>query len=153
MDSISDELEWLDNLDARYTQFDKLHPQTKQSRDKITSIDEPDTTQTITVNRNTVRTKQKNNNLREVDIDCIIIQETLEEQRQPKPISRGPENGKTENTDTPITTYRMNGNSKQGVKENTLRVGKLDVTKIEERNKEFKIMEEESRMYQAKKVY
>ncbi len=152
MDSVSDELEWLYNLNSRYTEFETLHPETRQRLDNSTTIDQSDTTQTITVNRKTIQEKQKTKNLREVDIDRIIIQEPPEEPRQPKPIPRRPESDKSENTDTTVTTYRMNGNGKQVVKENTLRVGKLDVTKIEQRNKEFQIMEEESRLYKAKKV-
>jgi hypothetical protein len=55
--------------------------------------------------------------------------------------------------ETSVTTYRANNNWKQVTKGNTLRVGKLDVKKIEERNKEFQRMEKESRIYKAKKVY
>ena len=55
--------------------------------------------------------------------------------------------------ETSVTTYRANNNWKQVIKGNTLRVGKLDVKKIEERNKEFQRMEKESRIYKAKKVY
>ena len=46
----------------------------------------------------------------------------------------------------------MNANCKQSVKESTLRVGKLDVSKIEERNKEFQNKEKESNLYKVKKV-
>ena len=55
--------------------------------------------------------------------------------------------------ETSVTTYRANNNWKQVIKGNTLKVGKLDVKKIEERNKEFQRMEKESRIYKAKKVY
>ena len=110
--------------------------------------DQSDTAQTIMVNTNTFREKQKNKNLKEVDIDRIVIQQTPEEPKQPQQ----PESEKSRNTDTSVRTYRLNKNWKQDMKKNTLKVGKLDVKKIEERNEEFKKMEKERQMYKAKKV-
>ena len=85
-------------------------------------------------------------NLQEVDIDRIVIKETSE----PIPGRTGqimPEKMKTSGT-----TIKMNETCKQGVKQNTHRVGKLDVTKIEERQAEIQKLEKEIELCNSKKV-
>jgi hypothetical protein len=118
VNTLSDELEWLNYLDARYTMFEK-HQQARQRPDN----NQPNTTQSIVVNKNTIREREKTKNLQEMKIDRIIIQETPEEQKSPK-----------------TTNYKTNGDWKRNVKENTFKVGKLDVTKIEQRSKQFQLM-------------
>lgn len=149
---MSGELEWIDHLDSRYTEFQKLLQQAKQSPENISTDDQANTTQTIMVNRNIIRETEKTRNLREVNIDRIIIQETPQEQRQSKTTLRRIENDITRNTKKSVTNCKINGDWRENVKENTFRVGKLDVTKIEQRSKEFQIMEEKNRMYKKKKV-
>ena len=85
-------------------------------------------------------------NLQEVDIDRIVIEETSE----PIPGRTGqivPEKIKISGT-----TIKMNENYKQGVKQNAHRVGKLDVTKIEEKHAEMQKLEKEIELCNSKKV-
>ena len=149
MNTLSDELEWIDYLDSRYTMFEK-HQQEKRTSDNITTNDHPNTTQTVTVNEKTNRETKKTKNLQEVDIDRIIILETPEEQRRSRTTLSRTDNGITENGMT--TNYKVNGDWRNGVRENTFRVGKLDVTKIEQRTKEFQLMEEVTQIHRQNKV-
>ena len=58
----------------------------------------------------------------------------------------GGKNKATESAKTMITKYNINEDLKESIKENILRVGKLDVTKIERRKEEFQTMKEESKL-------
>ena len=83
------------------------------------------------VDKNQICRTQMEKNLQEVDIDCIIIKET------PGPILKSPEQSRREKMKTSTTAIKINGNCQQDVKQNTHRVGKLDVSKIEERHAEI----------------
>ena len=84
------------------------------------------------VDKNQICRTQMAKNLQEVDIDCIITKAT------PGPILKSPEQSKREKMKTSTTAIKINGNCQQDVKQNTHRVGKLDVSKIEERHAEIK---------------
>lgn len=98
------------------------------------------------VNKSEICKPQITKNLQEIDIDRIVIKET------PEPILGRPEQGKAEKMKTSVTTIRLNGNCKQDLKQNTHKVGKLDVTKIEERRAEIQKSEKENILYNSKKV-
>lgn len=103
------------------------------------------------VNRNTIQPRRKTTNLRDVYIDRIIIEETPEEQRQSKTAPRRTQNSTSEKTETSVTSYKINEDYRKNQEEKTLRVGKLDVTKIEENSKRFQI-KKEGRSYGKKMV-
>lgn len=149
---MSDKLEWIHFLDSTYGESDNNHSQTKQSPDKEV-VDQPNTIQTILINRNTIHQTEQSKSLREIDIDRIIIDETPEKERQSKTALRRTENNKQGKTETSsVTSYKINGNCGRNLQEKTLRVGKLDVTNIEEKSKGFQIKEKESRINKEKKV-
>ena len=85
--------------------------------------------------------------LREVDIDRITIHEPPPNQRRLKATLRGTEDDVTKSAMKSTTNY-----SSGNWKENTFRVGKLDVTKIEQFGKQSEMMREDSQKYRKNKV-
>lgn len=57
-----------------------------------------------------------------------------------------------ENTKISPITFRINRNKRKSVKENTLKVGKFDVTKIDQRSRELHITKDKKSVYKMKKV-
>ena len=103
----------------------------QQQAREIPDKDQPVKTQTILVNTNTIREKEKTKYLQEFDIDRIVMQETPEEQKNLR-------------STLPLTETNWKR------KENTFKVGKLDLTKIEQRTKEFQLMADESQIHTKK---
>ena len=126
MHTISNELEWIDFLDSQYTQFEKSHQQIKKSPDNIVGNVYP----------NSKETKY---------IDRIMIHETLPNQGRIRNTSLQTENDSTMKSKT---NYKNNENWR----DKTFRVGKLDVTKIEQYIKECELGKEESQKYKENKV-
>lgn len=107
-------------------------------------------TKIITVKSDAICNTKKIENIQEVDIDRIINQETPPEERQSKTENQRSEEKKLVNKKISIT-YRINGRWKKDAKKKTsIRVGKLDVRRIEERNKRI---ENEIRAQKIKKVH
>ena len=121
MHTISNELEWIDFLDSQYTQFEKSHQQIKESPDNIVGNVYPKSKETKYIDR-------------------IMIHETLPNQGRIKNISLQTENDSTMKSKT---NYKNNENWR----DKTFRVGKLDVTKIEQYSKECELGKEESQKY------
>lgn len=108
-------------------------------------------TKIITVKSDAICNTKKIENIQEVDIDRIINQETPPEQRQSKTENQRSEDKKLVNNKKISITYRMNERWKKDAKKSTsIRVGKLDVRRIEERNKRI---ENEIRAQKIKKVH
>lgn len=125
MYSMSSELEWIDFLDSQYTQFEKSHQEIKESPVNIIGNIYPNT--------------KERKDLKEVDIDRIMIHESSPKQGQIKTTLRRTENDITQSTTKSTTNYKNNVNRR----ENTFRVGKLDVTKIEQCSKESENVKED----------
>lgn len=108
---------------------------------------------TIKVNRDSFHEKERRKKPRKIEIDRIIIEETQEEQKRTPTKLQQADNDKDENAKKSPITDRMNGIEREDTNERTLKVGKLDVTKIEQKGEERQIMKNESRIYhKGKKV-